>query len=127
MLSEKTIDHDVLTACNSKTYTKRICNDNIYITVAYRNDNPQRVDYIKIVGSSKHNPCGASFLDCLADNATFMIRRIRNKHEAEAIVKNHRFHKCQQIIANKDHTTSCADALGQVLQEVLLEVSEQNI
>ncbi|MFA5388849.1 MAG: hypothetical protein WC312_03745 [Candidatus Omnitrophota bacterium] len=102
----------------SITYKKDTCGS-IYIIVAYREEEPERVDYIRIIASTKPGACAASFLEALADTLTFSIRRIRNEYEARAIVKNLRFHKCLNCPANKDHITSCSDAIGQVLEKVL--------
>jgi len=102
----------------SKTYSKRTCRD-IYVIVAYRNDSPEKIEFIRINASSRANNCAVSFMEAFSDILTFAIRRIRNKHEANAIIKNLRHHKCLNCPPNKDHTTSCSDAIGQVLEEVL--------
>lgn len=119
----KTIDDSIGTTSKSKTYKKRTCKD-IYITVAYREDEPEKIDYVRIISSTKENTCATSFIESLSDMLTFAIRRIRNKHEAQAIIKNLRWQKCLNCPPNKDHTTSCSDAVGQVLQEVLGAIPE---
>ena len=106
------------TTYKSRTYKKRTCKD-IYITIAYREDDPKKIDFVRIQATSKDNNCAVSFLEAFSDMLTFAIRRIRNKHEAEAIVKNLRFHKCLNCPPNKDHIQSCSDAVGQVLEQVL--------
>lgn len=111
------------TTCKSITYRKDTCGS-IYIVIAYKEDEPEKVDYLRIIASTKPGACAVSFLEALADTLTFSIRRIRNIHEAKAIVKNLRYHKCLNCPPNKDHTTSCSDAIGQVLTKVL-KIDEQ--
>jgi len=106
------------TTCKSITYKKRTCKD-IYIIIAYREDAPEKIDYIRINASSKENNCACSFIEALADLLTFAVRRIRNEHEATAIVKNLLSHKCLNCPPNQEHITSCADAIGRVLGKVL--------
>ena len=108
------IEDKLGTTYKSRTYKKQTCKD-IYITIAYREDDPKKIDFVRIQATSKDNNCAVSFLEAFSDMLTFAIRRIRNKHEAEAIVKNLRFHKCLNCPVNKDHITSCSDAIGQVL------------
>ena len=118
MSQNTVIEEDIGTTYISKTYVKRTCQD-IYITVAYRPDAPDKIEFIRIISSSRRNNCATSFMETISDLLTFAIRRIRNKYEAEAIIKNLRFHKCLNCPPNKDHTVSCADAIGQVLSDVL--------
>jgi len=125
MSEDTSIQPSLGTTCNSRTYKKTTCKD-IYITFAYKEDEPKKIEYVRINASSKENNCAVSFMETLADTLTFAIRRIRNEHEAAAIVKNLRFHKCLNCPVNKDHTTSCSDAIGQVLEREF-EVSKQNI
>ena len=112
------IKEEIGTTSNCVTYKKQTCKD-IYVIVAYREDEPEKIDYIRINASSKDNNCAVSFMEALSDILTFAVRRIRNEHEAKAIIKNLRFHKCLNCPVNKDHTTSCSDAIGQVLEKVL--------
>jgi hypothetical protein len=108
----------------SKTYRKFTPCGNIYTTITFKDDEPNRVDYIRISGCSKENECGGSWFETLADTLTFCVRRIRNTHEADAICKNLRQHRCNKIIPNREHITSCADAIGRVLEEVLKRPDE---
>jgi len=112
------IKGEIGTISKSITYKKTTCCD-IYITIAYREDEPEKIDYIRLIASSKQGGCPVSFMEALADTLTFSIRRIRNEHEATSIIKNLRYHKCLACPPNKDHSTSCSDAIGQVLQKVL--------
>jgi hypothetical protein len=120
MISSKVerIDEDYLTCEKTITYKKRTCRD-IFVIVAYKTDEPELIDYIRIVSSSKEGGCPVSFLESFSDMLTFSVRRIRNIHEAKQIVKNLRGQKCLQCPPNQDHITSCSDAIGQVLQKVL--------
>jgi hypothetical protein len=104
----------------SKTYRKKAgqCG-HIYVTITFREDKPNRIDYVKIQGCTKQNDCLGSFTEAIADLLSFSIRRIRNKHEAEAIIKALRHHRCNRIAPSSEHTTSCADAIAQVLQKEL--------
>ncbi len=117
-MNKTSIQDELGTINKSITYRKKTCKD-IYVIVAYRDDEPEKIDYIRINASSKDNNCAVSFMEALSDILTFAIRRIRNEHEAKAIIKNLRFHKCLNCPPNKDHTTSCSDAIGQVLEKVL--------
>jgi hypothetical protein len=83
------------------------------------------VDFVKIFGSSRSNECGCSYLETLGDLLSFSIRRIRNKHEAVAICKALRDHKCNKQTPNPEHITSCSDALGRVLMDVLNVTEEE--
>jgi hypothetical protein len=103
----------------SKTFRKWTPCGNIYIQVAFKADSPDKIDYILIDGGNKEIDCGKSWLQSLADILTFSIRRIRNQHEADAIVKNMRGHRCNKYVPNKDHVGSCVDAIGQVLETLL--------
>ncbi len=114
------IETDIENSYISRTYKKETC-DKIYITIAFRQDEPKRVEFIRIFGSTKTNNCPNSFFEALADTLTFSIRRIRNNFEAQQICKNLRYHKCLACPPNKNHITSCSDAIGQVLEEVLLK------
>ena len=104
----------------TRTYKKTLPCLSFYMAINYKEDG--KIDYIKIFGGRKDNDCGGSFLESMADMLTFSIRRIRNEHEAKAIVKNLRFHKCNRCVANREHITSCVDAIGQVLEKELLHV-----
>ena len=119
------IEKEFGTHYKSKTYIKRTCQD-IFIIVAYRNDNPEKIDFIRIVSSSRKNPCATSFMDAISDLLTFSIRRIRNSYERDAIIKNLRHQQCLNCPPNKDHTKSCSDAIGQVLQDVLQKTEEED-
>jgi len=87
--------------------------------VAYRVDEKDKIDYIKIHGTSRGDDCGCSYHEGVADLLTFSIRRIRNHHEAIAIVKNLRDHKCHRMRPNKEKITSCLDAIGRAIQDAL--------
>lgn len=101
----------------SMTYRKTCGCGNLYITIA--KDEDGKIAFIRIFGGNKSSPCGASFYETLGDMLTFSIRRIRNKHEAQAIVKNMRYHRCNNITPNPEHLVSCVDAIGKVLEGVL--------
>jgi len=124
MTNKPDIQEDCLTHQKSITYRKHTCKD-IYIIVVYRHDEPEKIDYIRINSSSKDNNCAVSFMEALSDILTFAIRRIRNKYEAQAIVKNLRQHKCLNCPPNEEHITSCSDAIGQVLNEILQVKDEE--
>lgn len=118
-----TLDTDIETTCNSKTYRKTLPCGKLYICLNYKPDG--KIDYIKTYSGKQDNDCGGSFCEAISDLLTFAIRRIRNEHEAKAIIKTLRYHKCNKIVANADHLTSCADAIGQVLEKELSGVSEK--
>jgi len=110
----------------SKTYKKETPCLNLYISIIYKNDDPDRIDYVKIHGTSRGDDCGCSYHEALADLLTFSIRRIRNHHEAISIVKNLRDHKCHKMRPNKEKITSCADAIGRAVQDAL-KVTENEL
>ena len=123
---ETEVDDCIGTSGKSKTYRRLGGNcGHIYVTLVFKNDKPNRIDYIKLQGCTKTNDCGGTFMDSLSDILTFAVRRIRNKFEADAIIKALSYHRCNRIVPNKDHTTSCVDAIGQVLKEVLIKDAEE--
>lgn len=115
---------DIGTTNLSKTYKKNLSCLNLYITVTYKEDG--KVDYIRINGTNKQDVCGISWIEAISDLLTFSIRRIRNKHEAKAICKALRDHKCLGIAPNKEHIQSCSDAIGRVMMEVL-QITEDEL
>jgi len=119
-ICEDKSDNNIGVTSRSKTYRKKAgaCG-HIYVTVTFREDKPDRIDYVKIQGCNKQNDCLGSFTEAIADLLSFAIRRIRNKHEAEAIIKSLKHHRCNRIVPSESHTTSCSDAIAQVLQEEL--------
>jgi len=111
---------DIGTDWKEKTYRKPTGCGNIYIIVNFRNDAPDRIESIKIQGCTKTNDCLNSWAESLSDLLTFAIRRIRNKYEAEAIIKALAYHRCNKVFPNPEHITSCVDAISRVLKEVLI-------
>lgn len=108
----------------SKTYKKFTACGNLYITIVTNLDS--KVEFIRISGNTKELDCGASFFETLSDMITFSVRRIRNQYEADSIIKNLRYHRCNKIVPNKEHIVSCSDAIGQVLQSVIGKNENQN-
>ena len=115
----KSIDEELGTTYKSTTYRKPTGCGHIYISIIYKNDEPEKIELIRIQGCTKTNDCLNSNLESISDLLTFSIRRIRNIHEARAIVKSLKNHRCNRVIPNKDHITSCVDAVGRTLEEVL--------
>ena len=105
---------------DSKTYVKQVGCGNLYVTLCYFKDQERKnkIEQVLITGD-KNSMCGDSYNDVCADSLTYEIRRIRNHHEAIAICKNYRLQRCNNIVPNRDKTTSCADAIGQVIQTEL--------
>lgn len=117
-MTEAVCENDIGTCCNSKTYRKVLPCLTLYVCINYKED--KKIDYIKIYGGQHGEVgCGETFFQALSDLLTFSIRRIRNEHEAKAIIKTLRYHKCNKRIPNEEHLTSCADAIGQVLEKEL--------
>ena len=114
------------TLWEAKTYRKVTGCGNIYVIINYYQEGEKKgkVEQILINGD-KENRCGNSWFNTCADDLTYMIRRIRNKHEAIAICKNYRYHRCNNIRITKDRVTSCVDAIGQVLQTELGVTDEE--
>ncbi len=101
---------------NSKTYRKVLPCLKLYIVLTYTAEG--KIDYIKIYSGNKDNDCGGSFFECMADLLTFSLRRAKGD-ETKAIIKAMRHHKCNKMSPNKEHITSCVDAIGQVLSREL--------
>ena len=104
----------------AKTYGKNTGCGSVYVIVNYYQD-PEKQGKIEqiLINGDKESRCGNSFFNTCADDLTYMIRRIRNHHEAIAICKNYRGHSCNNMPPNKDKSKSCVDAIGQVLQTEL--------
>jgi len=117
------------TTLNSRTYRKEVGCGHIYLTLVFREDKPNRIDYVKIEGCKKRNDCGNAPLEAIADLLSFSIRRIRNQHEADAIIKALSNHRCNRVIPNPDHIVSCYDAIGKVLKKELIadEISSKSV
>ena len=118
MSQNVSIEEDVGTTCVSITSKLFTCMP-IFISIAYRTDNPKKIDYVRIFGSSKHSTCAQTFLDSLSDLLTFSIRRIRNNTEATLLTKALRHHQCLNCPPNEKHYKSCVDAIGQTLEKFL--------
>jgi len=114
---------DIENCWDSRTYRKRLFCGNVYIIIAFKNEDKSKVEFVRIA-SPKNDVCGGSFYEAIADQLTFSIKRIRNKYEAEAVVKNLMGHRCNRYIPNENQIKSCSDAIGRVLKEVLLKESE---
>jgi hypothetical protein len=114
---------DIGTTYNSKTYRRRVGCDNLYVMVVFSNDpeKPNRIEFIRITGRGD-NECGASFYESLADQTTFALRRARNEWEIRQIIKNLRYHRCNKYVVGC--AKSCSDAIGEILEEVLLKEKE---
>jgi hypothetical protein len=100
----------------TRTYAKKTACRNLY------DEEPlKKIDYIKIYGEARSNDCGCSYLESMADLLTALIKRcdLKKKSEARLIVKALRDHRCnkQHLVNPKDRTSSCADAVGRILQE----------
>lgn len=116
MLSSSPTIIDIGTTGISRTYKRPTGCGSLYVTVVYKDTD--KIDYFLMSGD-RDNYCGESNLATHADNLTFMCRRIRNAHEAKAIIKNFRYHSCNKCPINSHKVKSCSDAIGQVLEEVL--------
>jgi hypothetical protein len=114
-----------MTINNTSTYKKQTPCLNLYISVVMREDEKDKVDYIKIHGTSRGDDCGCAYHEALADMLTFSIRRIRNHNEAKLIVKALRDHKCHRYQPNREKITSCPDAIGRVVQDALGVTEEE--
>ena len=117
-------ENGIGTTYPSTTYKKSTSCLNLYITVGWGEN--KKIEFVRIVGNNKSGDCGCSWLESLSDILTFSIRRIRNEHEAKAIIKNLRYHRCNKITPNKDHIVSCVDAIGQVIERVLDEKAQKD-
>ena len=123
-MSEKAVKtddiEDIGSASPSTTYEAQTSCFTIYVTIVFKIEAPEKVDYIKIAGVNR-SLCGNCFYEALADSVSFSIRRIRNIHEAKAIVKNLRYHRCNNVAPNPKKYLSCVDAVGAILERVLIK------
>ena len=102
----------------SETYKYTTFCGSLYVIISYKFEEKDKIEFVRIVNDGQPD-CGGSFTEALADMLTFAIRRIRNEHEAKAIIKNLRYNRCNKYVINKDKIMSCSDAIGRVLQKVL--------
>jgi hypothetical protein len=107
----------------SKSYQKYTPCGKIYIHIVCKEDG--RISYVRITPITKTESCGGSWSEGLADLLTYSIRRIRNRTEAELIVKALEYHYCNKSIPNRDKSRSCIDAISQVIKEKLLEEKKE--
>lgn len=112
------------TPCKSKTYKKSLTCLDLYINPVFNDEG--KIEFIKIYATNKKDNCGCSFYEAIADLLTFSIRRIRNHHEAVAICRSLRGHRCLGNVANEKRITSCADAIARAIMEAL-NVSEAEV
>lgn len=107
----------------TNTYCKRTACRNLYVSIVYRDDAQDKIDYIKVYGESRDNDCGCSYLEALADLLTLILRRvsIEKKSEVRLLVKALRDHRCNKphLAPPGERSSSCADAIGQILQKEL--------
>ena len=98
-------------------YCKKIGCGKIYVNIVRRSNGD--FHFIQLFGKSD-NDCGGSFRDALANILTFAIRRAKDESEIRAIIKGLVSQRCNKIVANEEHITSCADAIAKTLKEALL-------
>ena len=103
----------------SKTYRKWTPCDNIYVTIVYRNDEPDKIDFIRIHGASRNNMCGASWIESMADMQTLLLSRLRLKYkgDVESLIASLANHRCNKYTPNKYGIKSCVDALRKVYEK----------
>jgi hypothetical protein len=109
----------------TRTYKKTTPCLNLYIAIVMRDDEKDKVDYVRISGTSRKDDCGCAYISTLADLLTFSIKRIRNHNEAKLIVKALRDQKCNRYAPNREKITSCPDAIGRAVQDALGVTEEE--
>ena len=113
----------------TETYKQRTACRNVYTSIVYRDDEPDKIDYIKIYGAARSNDCGCSYLESLADMVSMLLKRCdySKKSEARLICKALRDHRCNNphLADPKEKTYSCVDAIGRSLQKALGVTEEE--
>lgn len=101
----------------SKTYNRKVCEGNIYVTIARNREN--KVSSLLISPPSKSNDCGGSTLYALQDLVTFGIRHAENREDIKLILKALSGHHCNACPPTQTGHKSCVDAVAQILREEL--------
>lgn len=98
-----------------RTITKKTGCGSLHVIIARKHDG--KFHFIKII-NEKDNACGNSWADGISDLLTFALRRA-TPEEVTPLLKNLMGHYCNNQKPNKDHITSCIDAIGKILREEL--------
>ena len=70
--------------------------------------------------NAKESPCGESWMNAMASILTYALRRsVWEGNAQQAIVKHLLNHRCNMVVANHEHITSCSDAIGRMVLEYL--------
>ena len=70
--------------------------------------------------NAKEAPCGEAFMNAIASVLTYSLRRsLWEGNTQKAIVRHLLNHRCNMAVPNKDHITSCSDAIGKMVLEYL--------
>lgn len=114
----------------TKTYCKITGCKKLYISLIYKPDDTfKKIDYIKIYGEARSNDCGCSYLEAIADLCSMLLKRLdpKKRSEMRLLVKALRDHRCNRpcLAPPGERTSSCADAIGQVLQAELGITNEE--
>lgn len=69
---------------------------------------------------AREAPCGESWLNAIAAVLTYALRKSLWEGTAQkAIVKHLLNHRCNTAVPNKEHITSCSDAIGRMVLEYI--------
>lgn len=71
----------------------------------------------------KEAPCGSSWFDALAAILTFSLRRALWEGTVDkGIIKHLKNHRCNMALPNKEHISSCPDAIGKAVEQYLRKI-----
>lgn len=101
----------------SKTHRAETGCGSLYLTIAYKEDG--KFNFIKI-NAEKDCQCGNSWADAISDTLTFALRRA-TQEEIKPLLKQLIGHSCNNKKPNAKHIESCADAIGKILREELID------
>jgi len=102
----------------SLTFCRRVGCGNIYLII---NEDEGAFYNLQIKGDMcKEAPCGESWFNAMARVLTYALRNsLWEGTTQKALVKHLLNNRCNNVIVNKDHIVSCADAIGRMILEYL--------
>jgi len=116
-LSETNKEFDMRTY-DAITFHRAVGCGNIYCIFNEKDD--EFYNLIIKGDNAREAPCGEVWLNAMAAILTYALRRAVNEVNAKrAIVKHLLNHRCHMAIPNREHITSCADAIGRMVLEYI--------
>jgi len=114
-----TDENDIGVRHNSTTRRVWTPCGNMYVTIAYRNDEADKVDFIRINMANRNNMCGASWTEAMSETLSLLLSRMRIKYKGdiEALFGALKSHRCNKYMPNQYKIMSCVDALRRVCEK----------